>query len=57
MKDERPILPVAAQVERRPAKRFPPAPLRPLGAVWAPRMTEREQQEQQRYIEENNLPF
>lgn len=54
--DERPT-PAAVPVVRKPAKRFPPAPPRPLGPCWSPKLTEQEQQEQQRYIEENNLPF
>ena len=30
---------------------------RPLGASWSPTMTEQQKQEQQKYIEEHQLPF
>ena len=46
-----------APAERKPAKRFPPAPARPLGPTWSPRLTGQEQQELEQYIKENNLPF
>lgn len=47
-------------IERRVSQsrtRWPPAPLTPYAGTWAPKMTDAERAEFEKYVAENNLPF